>query len=33
MFVHLHCASYYSFLRGASAPEALLEQAARLVGP
>lgn len=30
MFVHLHCHSYYSFLRGASAPEALLEQAARL---
>jgi DNA polymerase III alpha subunit len=29
-FVHLHCWSWFSFLRGASSPAALLEQAASL---
>ncbi len=33
MFVHLHCYSYYSFLRGTAAPEALVEAAARLGMP
>ncbi len=33
MFVHLHCHSHYSFLRGVPSPEELIEAAARMEMP